>query len=88
MSVSSEKTPGAEAAADRESTEKSTGTGVETGVGKSTERSAETGFEEGSGRSTEESRFPLGFLVRLFAYLVAGHLVAAFLYLLFVLGDR
>ncbi|MEU6483741.1 DUF6126 family protein [Streptomyces sp. NPDC046887] len=36
----------------------------------------------------EERRFPTGILVRLFAYLIAGHLFAAFLYLLFVLGGQ
>ncbi|GAA4892254.1 DUF6126 family protein [Streptomyces coeruleoprunus] len=30
--------------------------------------------------------FPRGLALRLFAYLVAGHLFAAFLYLLFALG--
>ncbi|HZG03662.1 MAG TPA: DUF6126 family protein [Streptomyces sp.] len=34
----------------------------------------------------EERTFPRGLVVRLFVYLVAGHLVAAFLYLLFELG--
>ncbi|MCS0638032.1 DUF6126 family protein [Streptomyces sp. LP05-1] len=38
--------------------------------------------------STEERKFPRGLVVRLFAYLVAGHLFAAFLYLLFVLGGQ
>ncbi|MET9427202.1 MULTISPECIES: DUF6126 family protein [unclassified Streptomyces] len=33
-----------------------------------------------------EVKFPRGLVVRLFAYLVAGHLFAAFLYLLFALG--
>ncbi|WP_149181688.1 DUF6126 family protein [Streptomyces sp. TRM49041] len=36
----------------------------------------------------EERRFPRGLVVRLFAYLIAGHLFAAFLYLLFVLGGQ
>ncbi|MEE1940214.1 DUF6126 family protein [Streptomyces sp. TRM 70361] len=34
----------------------------------------------------EERKFPRGLAVRLFVYLIAGHLVAAFLYLLFELG--
>ncbi|MFG3497492.1 DUF6126 family protein [Streptomyces sp. NPDC047928] len=36
----------------------------------------------------EERRFPRGLIIRLFAYLVAGHLFAAFLYLLFLLGGQ
>lgn len=36
----------------------------------------------------EESRFPKGLVIRLFAYLVAGHLFAAFLYLLFAMGGE
>ncbi|MFF8293407.1 DUF6126 family protein [Streptomyces sp. NPDC016309] len=35
---------------------------------------------------TQERTFPRGLAIRLFAYLVAGHLFAAFLYLLFALG--
>ncbi|MFP1628073.1 DUF6126 family protein [Streptomyces sp. 5K101] len=35
-----------------------------------------------------EDRFPRGLVIRLFAYLVAGHLVAAFLYLLFLVGGQ
>ncbi|MFJ8667326.1 DUF6126 family protein [Streptomyces sp. NPDC093600] len=41
-----------------------------------------TGEERGGGR------FPKGLVLRLFAYLVAGHLFAGFLYLLFVLGGQ
>lgn len=36
----------------------------------------------------EEGKFPRGLVIRLFAYLVAGHLFAAFLYLLFTLGGK
>ncbi|AXG81381.1 DUF6126 family protein [Streptomyces paludis] len=36
----------------------------------------------------EEKKFPRGLVIRLFAYLVAGHLFAAFLYLLFEMGGR
>ncbi|MFF2066658.1 DUF6126 family protein [Streptomyces sp. NPDC058200] len=36
----------------------------------------------------EEKSFPRGLVIRLFAYLVAGHLFAGFLYLLFELGAR
>ncbi|WMX44120.1 DUF6126 family protein [Streptomyces roseicoloratus] len=41
-----------------------------------------TGEERGGGK------FPKGLVLRLFAYLVAGHLFAAFLYLLFALGAQ
>ncbi|GAA1184293.1 hypothetical protein GCM10009654_47250 [Streptomyces hebeiensis] len=34
----------------------------------------------------EEKSFPRGLVIRLFAYLIAGHLFAGFLYLLFHLG--
>ncbi|MGA4797937.1 DUF6126 family protein [Streptomyces lavendulocolor] len=37
---------------------------------------------------SHEGKFPRGLVVRLFAYLVAGHLFAAFLYLLFALGAK
>ncbi|WP_175499795.1 MULTISPECIES: DUF6126 family protein [unclassified Streptomyces] len=37
---------------------------------------------------TETRGFPRGLILRLFAYLVAGHLFAAFLYLLFMLGAK
>ncbi|MEW1724601.1 DUF6126 family protein [Streptomyces sp. NPDC093109] len=36
----------------------------------------------------EEKKFPRGLVIRLFAYLVAGHLFAAFLYLLFEMGGK
>ncbi|MFE3601872.1 DUF6126 family protein [Streptomyces sp. NPDC059096] len=36
----------------------------------------------------EEKKFPRGLVIRLFAYLVAGHVFAAFLYLLFELGAQ
>ncbi|MEE1754110.1 DUF6126 family protein [Streptomyces sp. SP18CS02] len=42
----------------------------------------------GSRSGTEERKFPRGLIIRLFAYLVAGHLFAAFLYLLFLLGGQ
>nr|WP_227025597.1 DUF6126 family protein [Streptomyces tsukubensis] len=35
-----------------------------------------------------EDKLPRGLWVRLFAYIIAGHLVAAFLYLLFTLGEH
>ncbi|RDG34641.1 hypothetical protein DVH02_29425 [Streptomyces corynorhini] len=36
----------------------------------------------------EEKTFPVGLVVRLFAYLVAGHILAFFLYLLFTVGAK
>ncbi|MEU4352880.1 DUF6126 family protein [Streptomyces sp. NPDC023838] len=39
-----------------------------------------------SGADTQETKFPRGLVVRLFAYLIAGHIFAAFLYLLFTVG--
>ncbi|WP_411072723.1 DUF6126 family protein [Streptomyces sp. cmx-4-25] len=44
--------------------------------------SAVTGEERGEGK------FPKGLVLRLFAYLVAGHLFAGFLYLLFAMGAK
>ncbi|MFJ4775867.1 DUF6126 family protein [Streptomyces sp. NPDC088762] len=38
--------------------------------------------------SKPESKFPRGLVIRLTAYLFAGHLFAFFVYLLFVLGAR
>ncbi|MFI1223523.1 MULTISPECIES: DUF6126 family protein [unclassified Streptomyces] len=35
---------------------------------------------------TQEKRMPRGVVIRLFAYLVAGHVIAGFLYLLFVVA--
>ncbi|WP_166630655.1 DUF6126 family protein [Streptomyces sp. GC420] len=35
-----------------------------------------------------EDKFPRSLWIRLFAYLIAGHLFAAFLYLLFALGGQ
>ncbi|MER8043569.1 DUF6126 family protein [Streptomyces sp. NPDC094032] len=40
----------------------------------------DTGEERGNGK------FPKGLVLRLFAYLIAGHLFAGFLYLLFEMG--
>ncbi|MFE9407923.1 DUF6126 family protein [Streptomyces sp. NPDC006704] len=37
---------------------------------------------------TAETKFPRGLVVRLFAYLVAGHVFAGFLYLLFAVGGK
>ncbi|MFF0448863.1 DUF6126 family protein [Streptomyces sp. NPDC004609] len=36
----------------------------------------------------ENGRFPRGIWVRLFAYLIAGHVFAGFLYLLFEVGSK
>jgi Family of unknown function (DUF6126) len=40
------------------------------------------------GAERGDSRFPRGLKLRLFAYLVAGHLFAGFLFLLFEVGAR
>lgn len=42
----------------------------------------EHGVERGNGR------FPRGFVLRIFVYVVAGHLFAGFLFLLFELGAK
>lgn len=42
----------------------------------------DTGEERGGGK------FPKGLVLRLFAYLIAGHLFAGFLYLLFAMGGN
>jgi hypothetical protein len=36
----------------------------------------------------QEDRFPRGLVIRLFVYLIAGHVIAGFLYLLFLVGGR
>ncbi|MGV9315896.1 DUF6126 family protein [Streptomyces sp. NPDC003691] len=36
----------------------------------------------------EEGKFPKGIWIRLFAYLVVGHVFAGFLYLLFEVGAK
>ncbi|WP_392674214.1 DUF6126 family protein [Streptomyces sp. LN785] len=36
----------------------------------------------------QEQRFPRGLVIRLVAYLVAGHVFAAFLYLLFAVAGK
>ncbi|MGW6454510.1 DUF6126 family protein [Streptomyces sp. NPDC055078] len=42
----------------------------------------------GKAPGKEESKFPRGMVIRLFAYLVAGHVFAGFLYLLFEMGAK
>jgi hypothetical protein len=37
---------------------------------------------------TQERRMPRGVMIRLLAYLVAGHVIAAFLYLLFSVAGK
>ncbi|MEF9914743.1 DUF6126 family protein [Streptomyces sp. P5-A9] len=37
---------------------------------------------------TQERRMPRGVVIRLFAYLVAGHVIAGFLYLLFTVAGK
>ncbi|MFD7749919.1 DUF6126 family protein [Streptomyces sp. NPDC059698] len=39
-----------------------------------------------AGEDPQEKRMPRGLIIRLFAYLVAGHVVAGFLYVLFVVA--
>ncbi|WP_018552428.1 MULTISPECIES: DUF6126 family protein [unclassified Streptomyces] len=39
-----------------------------------------------AGADTHERKMPRGLVIRLFAYLVAGHVIAGFLYLLFAVG--
>lgn len=41
-----------------------------------------------AGDSPREDRFPRGLVIRLFAYLIAGHVIAGFLYLLFLVGAQ
>ncbi|MEU0406026.1 DUF6126 family protein [Streptomyces sp. NPDC006197] len=41
-----------------------------------------------TGEERGEGKFPKGLVLRLFAYLIAGHLFAGFLYLLFMLGAQ
>ncbi|BCL24283.1 DUF6126 family protein [Streptomyces tuirus] len=38
--------------------------------------------------SNMEEKFPRALWVRLFVYLIAGHIFAAFIYLLFALGAK
>ncbi|MEU0126802.1 MULTISPECIES: DUF6126 family protein [unclassified Streptomyces] len=40
------------------------------------------------GADTQERRMPRGLVIRLVAYLVAGHVVAAFLYILFNVAGK
>ncbi|MEU1126335.1 DUF6126 family protein [Streptomyces sp. NPDC005899] len=40
------------------------------------------------GQDTQERKMPRGVIIRLFAYLVAGHVVAAFLFLLFTVAGK
>ncbi|MEV8230432.1 DUF6126 family protein [Streptomyces sp. NPDC079167] len=39
-------------------------------------------------KDTQERRMPRGVVIRLFAYLVAGHVIAAFLFLLFTVAGK
>ncbi|MEV7671783.1 DUF6126 family protein [Streptomyces sp. NPDC000963] len=41
-----------------------------------------------TGEERGEGKFPKGLVLRLFAYLIAGHLFAGFLYLLFAMGAK
>ncbi|GGZ34116.1 hypothetical protein GCM10010387_30430 [Streptomyces inusitatus] len=44
--------------------------------------------EKPKSKGKQESKFPMGMVVRLFAYLIAGHILAGFLYLLFEMGGK
>ncbi|WP_167367987.1 DUF6126 family protein [Streptomyces agglomeratus] len=44
--------------------------------------------EKAAARRFVEDRIPRGLAVRVFVYVVAGHLFAAFVYLLFTLGGQ
>ncbi|WP_199814874.1 DUF6126 family protein [Streptomyces sp. NRRL WC-3549] len=39
-------------------------------------------------QETQERRMPRGVVIRLFAYLVAGHVIAGFLYILFTVAGE
>ncbi|NJQ15005.1 SHI family protein [Streptomyces bohaiensis] len=41
----------------------------------------------GHGEERENGRSPRGLLIRLFLYLIGGHVFAGFLYLLFAVGN-
>ncbi|MCM2386766.1 DUF6126 family protein [Streptomyces albipurpureus] len=43
---------------------------------------------KGKREGKENGKFPRGIWVRLFAYLIAGHVFAGFLYLLFEMGAK
>ncbi|ANW17219.1 DUF6126 family protein [Streptomyces clavuligerus] len=42
----------------------------------------------GRTQGKQEGKFPRGLVIRLFAYLIAGHVFAFFLYLLFEVGAK
>ncbi|MGW2840775.1 DUF6126 family protein [Streptomyces sp. NPDC001493] len=42
--------------------------------------------QPGATRDTQERKMPRGMVIRLVAYLVAGHVIAAFLYILFAVA--
>ncbi|HET6856512.1 MAG TPA: DUF6126 family protein [Streptomyces sp.] len=50
------------------------------------EKTADEAGARPARRGIVEDKFPRGLMIRLFVYVVAGHLFAAFVYLLFTLG--
>ncbi|GAA2923135.1 MULTISPECIES: DUF6126 family protein [Streptomycetaceae] len=40
------------------------------------------------GADSQERKMPRGVVIRLFAYLVAGHVIAAFLFILFTVAGK
>ncbi|CAM5620797.1 hypothetical protein GCM10010331_35230 [Streptomyces xanthochromogenes] len=59
-----------------------------TGMSEHEAEPAEAPAPRRSIEETAETKFPRGLVVRLFAYLVAGHIFAGFLYLLFEVGGK
>lgn len=51
-----------------------------------TERNTKPKQRDEPGAERGDGRFPRGLALRLFVYIVAGHLLAGFLYLLFKVG--
>ncbi|MEV6652127.1 DUF6126 family protein [Streptomyces sp. NPDC051219] len=49
---------------------------------------SETQEKKTSARRFVEDKIPRGLAIRLFVYVVAGHLFAAFIYMLFTLGAQ
>jgi hypothetical protein len=47
-----------------------------------------TGRRTKKNGDTQERKMPRGVVIRLFAYLVAGHIVAGFLFLLFTVAGK
>ncbi|WP_455357259.1 DUF6126 family protein [Streptomyces sp. SYSU K217416] len=52
------------------------------------ETARRTDGKKSTARRFVEDRIPRGLAIRLFVYVVAGHLFAAFVYMLFTLGGQ